>query len=918
MRHRVCALLLCAALLLPAVFTACNAPALPDVPETEYPGIGTETVRETETVPSGQDPEPVTQDRDEFGLLVSRAEYGGNAGRVSLLAQDATVFSGPYDTLRIRITDGAKALEQVRTLLDKVSCRSLQFELPVNTDIASYSTVYPSYLLKDSFGNVLKSGKQNLLMPFKTYSDYISRTAQSLIEVFSPEAIVLDAPQIPVKAFYGQSFKDHWQAVVKTAWKDPAKHPEAARTMVGIADSLSGSETARIAETIRDFAPNVRIILSADPSGSDSYYAGALDRFPFDGTVVRIASDPALEPVRYAGKNVRDAFRYISLSAASLSRLSGATMEITLDRVGSDASFSADYLFDRYLEMVCALMLNPNCSGLSLDGQAYNSRRVMTGDFQYRSSSMDLTLADMQNETLELHSGSAGIGILMPDPHLAALDASSASEHWEAHLASIGYSLFEDQIQPVLLDELSLSGPNGLESCSVLYVASSMLRTLGEDAARNLKNWVEGGGVLIYLGGDGTDSSGLIKTVFDYDVTFERLNWSREISPRCADPAFSGLAESLLLPVSASGSCSSVSAPDFTDVLTLSDQPMTVFRECGKGGVFVCGLSCEILLNTETASCFIRGLAELAFRQSGKDYVRGDLTYAKRGNYLIVRTGETPVSMKGYLMDISDPGAMVKNGFTIPAHTVCILRGMGEATSAEASLLVHSPDAHLENREGSSVLSFPAKGQTASAFVHAPQGLYPASVRILDDPGVVLVDTKLSEDKQGFFISLSMFTNPVSLEILWSDQAPKSVPVISGYVLKTISVPTNKTMQDQQWIDTITAPSNDALHFCDLDTFLIYRFDLNQYLHATFSFSLVQNYIIEMSEDKENWVLLKDYSEGGTVPHTQRGDNPFVMVVTPDMYGDYSTLYIRLRNSDITKGWGGSISSLEIQYYEKG
>ena len=81
---------------------------------------------------------------------------------------------------------------------------------------------------------------------------------------------------------------------------------------------------------------------------------------------------------------------------------------------------------------------------------------------------------------------------------------------------------------------------------------------------------------------------------------------------------------------------------------------------------------------------------------------------------------------------------------------------------------------------------------------------------------------------------------------------------------------------------------------------------------------MLQNYIIEMSEDKENWVLLKDYSEGGTVPHTQRGDNPFVMVVTPDMYGDYSTLYIRLRNSDITKGWGGSISSLEIQYYEKG
>ena len=89
---------------------------------------------------------------------------------------------------------------------------------------------------------------------------------------------------------------------------------------------------------------------------------------------------------------------------------------------------------------------------------------------------------------------------------------------------------------------------------------------------------------------------------------------------------------------------------------------------------------------------------------------------------------------------------------------------------------------------------------------------------------------------------------------------------------------------------------------------------MKRYPYATLTLHVLQNYLMEISPDAESWTLLADYSQGGTVPHTRLGNNDADIVVTPAMYGNWEELYIRIRNTDITQGWGGSISSFTIEY----
>ena len=129
-------------------------------------------------------------------------------------------------------------------------------------------------------------------------------------------------------------------------------------------------------------------------------------------------------------------------------------------------------------------------------------------------------------------------------------------------------------------------------------------------------------------------------------------------------------------------------------------------------------------------------------------------------------------------------------------------------------------------------------------------------------------------------------------------------------------VKTNNKNEDESFLYASTAGSNDGCRFCDGDRQIIYFFDLANMLDVEIALSVYQNYIIEVSADGEEWEMIADYSKGGTVPHITTGGNHTTITVEPFDYGcdDTGVCYVRIRNSDTSKGWGGSIQQFVLTY----
>ena len=129
------------------------------------------------------------------------------------------------------------------------------------------------------------------------------------------------------------------------------------------------------------------------------------------------------------------------------------------------------------------------------------------------------------------------------------------------------------------------------------------------------------------------------------------------------------------------------------------------------------------------------------------------------------------------------------------------------------------------------------------------------------------------------------------------------------------TVETNSKSEDLEFLEFTSGEANSGLRYCDGNAQLIYAFDISDKLTAVYVFSLSQNYILEASADGEDYEIIADYSQGGKIPHLTTGENGKDISVDMFKYaGDDGMVYIRLRNSDPSQGWGGSISKFVMKY----
>jgi hypothetical protein len=129
----------------------------------------------------------------------------------------------------------------------------------------------------------------------------------------------------------------------------------------------------------------------------------------------------------------------------------------------------------------------------------------------------------------------------------------------------------------------------------------------------------------------------------------------------------------------------------------------------------------------------------------------------------------------------------------------------------------------------------------------------------------------------------------------------------------------NNRNEDVEFILVNTAGVNQGLRFCDQDRQLIYLFDVADMETMLIRLSLHQNYIVEISADGEEYEVLARVDDEEEFPEFFGQTSSMSLDIDPFEYDceDTGLCYIRIRNTDITKGGGGSVSNIYLEYTKK-
>lgn len=146
------------------------------------------------------------------------------------------------------------------------------------------------------------------------------------------------------------------------------------------------------------------------------------------------------------------------------------------------------------------------------------------------------------------------------------------------------------------------------------------------------------------------------------------------------------------------------------------------------------------------------------------------------------------------------------------------------------------------------------------------------------------------------------------------DDSKYAVKEENGVKYYKRTVYTNNKQGDKDYLLVNTASENDSIRFCDGAGQLVYYFDLRETSGFEIAMQIYQNYIVEVSSDGDDWLEVADYSEGGTKEHLTTGNNKIKLTLTAADYGYTEDFYIRIRNTDTSLGWGGTISQFTITY----
>ncbi len=780
------------------------------------------------------------------------------------------------------------------------------------------------------------------MVPTRRYIKYMKELVGVTVDRLKPKTIVFEEPDMWVASGYSEGFKREWREYYGTEWEPQTASPGAMYRTMRLKVYLIERLLTELAAFVKEKAPGTKVYIATHSTvsyNSISIVAGINNYLALgciDGVIGQTWSDTAYNAVPYDGPNINDAYLsgYIEYTSY-MDSVEGTDFFALSDPMADNAGFSEELCRMLYRQTVTASLMVPEIQRFQLFPWPNRSFVGVAGDYKTLQLQVFNALDEVAGKPVTLTAGTPGIYFAISD----SVSWQSQHRNWSHNTNASVYGMTLPLVArgiPVKMKTLEqVNSADDLADVKLLLLAYDCQKPKSETINKAIADWVKSGGILLYVGGHdryqesetewwhtagGTPLQNLIYHL-GLDITVgaaggsnTKLNWEGSVTVAGVADAVNAFDYRIS---KYRNSYASFEGADVLPLITAGENIIGCEKQVGPGRVILVGIPSSALAQQKGGADLMRAMAKYAVENyTDVDYVETSLVTVRRGSILAAHSIGEKNKIEGKYIDIfNDKLPVLLSGADVPADDSVLLYDISELDLSVPRFAYTGGKLVGSATETADTTAFTIYGPAdalGSSRLIAPKGTYPVSVTARRGDTEVALYRVWNNATSSLLVQVDLMPEPVEITVKWGgDPVPDDPEYEFGY----LTVKTNSSGQDEDFLIYNTAGANSALRFCDLDGMLIYKFDITKYPEALISLNVLQNYILEYSLDGETWTAIADYSKIGE--WTDRGDNPATYSVSAPEVGASEVLYIRLRNTTPSKGWGGSITSFSIRYLKK-
>ncbi|MBQ2881621.1 MAG: hypothetical protein IJE40_05085, partial [Clostridia bacterium] len=815
---------------------------------------------------------------------------------------------------------------------------NIDMMIAINRADLAWAEAHPENVQTESDGSLMLhgSGASYYMVPTEEFIEYTWDIVEWSLKAFNPTSIAFEEPEMWNSSGYSEGFKNEWRNYFNEEWQEPLSSPEAMLKSMELKTYLFERIIKVISERISEIAPDTSFYIATHSTvnyndwnitaGLNHYMAtGAVD-----GIIGQTWSDTIRSEFLYDGRKITDEYLNAYIEFASyIDSVEGTNFFALADPMCDAVDETEDNNHFAYLQNIIASLMHPEIHRFEIC--PWTNRAFGNVSFSYKTILQQCfnALNEVGGKEVTLEAGTPGIKYVVSDTM-----SWLKSGQWSIDTSSAYYSV----TMPLAMNGI----PVGIKSMEQIYTAEDLddvkililcydnQLPMSEDVNSAISDWVKAGGTLLLLSGrneywkmddrfwaeDGDPITNLFKKL-DVEATVmkdvptirEALTGKGEINDFVSAYKLVGIYKKFAVAYES----------NYDSLISAGNIQVGFETPVGDGHLIAVGLP-TTLYGSAGGADLLRSIVKYATQYSDIEYAETNLMTVRRGNIVATHALREDETLEGTYIDIFDDRLTVVTDPLVKAKDSRFLYDISKfeltvprfAFSGGELAVEANGNPILSETESKTEFSYTAAGNSIVATrILAPNGVYPETVKAVCGEQELEVVEIWSNETSSLLLLIEGKATPTNIEITWGS-TPREDGQNVYYIDKYVAC--NESNEDIEYIVFNNAGVNHGLRFCDLDLQLIYKFDISKYHNVRFSLSVLQNYIVEVSSDNENWTMVADYSQGGTVPHVTDGSNLTTLTLYPSDYGITENFYFRLRNSDVTKGWGGSISGIHWAY----
>lgn len=812
-----------------------------------------------------------------------------------------------------------------------------------------------------------KTGGETMYMvPTERWIEFVWAIIDAAMDIADFEYVMPEEPDMHRDAGYSESFKKEWEAYYGEPWQDQASSPEAMLKSQELKVYLIQRAYAVIGERVKQKNPDTKLCIATHStpsyntvnckiaSGTNTYLASGV----FDAVDAQTWSDTISTNLTVNGQSIKDYFVAGMLGYASYVDAAGdlpvyACTDSVGDSAGKGLVKEEDY-YPRYYAQTVSQLMQPEINRFNALCWPARSFDASSAGYKLIQQYTIAALNEAAGKEITLSAGTPGITYLLSDSLSWQWDDKGWSLSTHDAFLGVTYPLVSDGIPLKIASMESLTSADDLKDVTLLLVSFDCQKPQSEAVVDAIAEWVLDGGTMLYIGG--RDRYDEIKSAWWatlYGSPLQALLDKLELDVTVGEPEETGnatlewLGDRAGKAVAETGLAAkylpytSVFKGDVDELLLLGDSGEIVGfeSEAGKGHVVVMGTPSALYAESTKGSDAMQALAKIACGHAKYAYDSTKLIWAKRGNVVAAHAYESKNLLNGRYIDLFDPELSVHNSYVLEAGQSALLY---DVTDLDTSVprLAFSGGEVSELEETATQTTF----KVNSAFdidiamrLFCADGLYPESITVAkgrvgreydmgwDSENDSLILCFAGDHKTGITVTVTWGTTPVKDSKLPTAQekqaakiqalgyetlAPDLDELCEGMTQTTYTINASNQM-DEIFIHESTSLVSATGRYCDHSNFVTYRFDLKQFPDLIAVIYISANYQVEVSTDGENWKIIQNYVTLNNSRVQGTLNSTYLAVDSAKYAAGSDNVYIRLSSAD-GKGWGGSISKLEL------